>query len=90
MVRPPPRPAEVTGGSIVSGDTGVLRRSYDTKNVDRQNADGHGSVKDGNSGNNYTITFCRTRPGDHGRGLTMTAATNTKGYDGTTAPRRRR
>ena len=44
-----------------------------------------GSVNDGNSGNNYTFTFVPVSTGViTAEALTITAATNTKVYDGTT------
>ena len=44
-----------------------------------------GSVSDGNSGNNYTVTFVPTPPrGSSPRAITVTAAANSKVYDGTT------
>src|SRR6266853_1419730 len=43
-----------------------------------------GTVTDGNSGNNYTYTFATNITGViTTRPITVTAATNTKGYDGT-------
>src|SRR6202008_923945 len=45
-----------------------------------------GSVSDGNSGNNYAVTFATNTTGQiTARAITVTAATNTKGYDGTTS-----
>jgi hypothetical protein len=72
------------GSDTVSG----LAETYDTKNV------GTGktlsvsayTVNDGNSGNNYTVGTVTSTAGVIGKTtLTITAATNTKTYDGTTS-----
>src|SRR5204863_179490 len=45
-----------------------------------------GTVNDGNAGANYTYTFVNNATGViNARGLTVTAATNTKAYDSTTS-----
>ena len=45
-----------------------------------------GSVNDGNSGDNYAVTFARRLPRRRSPcSITVTAATNTKTYDGTTS-----
>src|SRR5439155_17225850 len=45
-----------------------------------------GSVSDGNAGANYTVTFVTNTTGViTARAITVTAATNTKVYDGTTS-----
>src|SRR5207248_8838329 len=45
-----------------------------------------GSVSDGNGGNNYTVTFANNTTGViTTRAITVTAAADTKVYDGTTA-----
>ena len=44
-----------------------------------------GSVNDGNGGNDYTVTVVTSTSGSiRPRAITVTAATSTKGYDGTT------
>ena len=62
------------------------RKRYDTKNVGTgKTLTAAGSVNDGNSGNNYTVTFVTNTTGAiTARAITVTAATNTKVYDGTT------
>ena len=50
-----------------------------------------GSVNDGNGGNNYAVTFVTDTTGQiTAARITVTAATNTKTYDGTTTRRQRR
>ena len=45
-----------------------------------------GSVNDGNSGGNYTVTFVTNTTGAiTARAITVTAVTSTKIYDGTTS-----
>src|SRR5207249_1723702 len=45
-----------------------------------------GSVTDGNSGANYAVTFVANTTGAiTARAITVTAATNSKGYDATTS-----
>ena len=52
-----PRPT-ITGGSLVSGDTAAFTETFDTKNVGTgKTLTPAGSVSDGNSGNNYQVTF---------------------------------
>ena len=49
----------VTGGSLAEGDTSAFTESFDTKNagIDNKTLTVAGSVNDGNSGNNYAVTF---------------------------------
>ena len=50
-----------------------------------------GVVNDGNSGANYTVSFVADTTGViTARAITVTAQTDTKGYDGTTIQRRSR
>ena len=63
------------GGSLAAGDTAAFSESYDTKNVGiGKTLTAAGSVNDGNSGNNYAVTFVTTTvdvdqpPGHHGHG----------------------
>ena len=43
-------------------------------------------MNDGNGGNNYALTFVTNTTGAiTARAITVTASTNTKGYDGTTS-----
>ena len=78
----------VTSGAIQAGDTANFTEAYNNKNVGSGNKTliPSGSVTDGNSGNNYTVTFVNVTTGTiTARALTVTAATNTKSYDGTTS-----
>src|SRR5579884_2333395 len=78
-----------TTSGLVGGDTVTgLAETYDTKHV------GTGktlsvsayTVNDGNSGNNYTVTTVTNTTGVITKAaLTITAATNSKVYDGTTS-----
>ncbi len=73
-------------GTVVSGDTPNFTESYDTKNAGTgKTLTATGVVNDGNGGNNYAVTFVADTSGAiTARAITVTAATNTKGYDGTT------
>ncbi|MBI1761329.1 MAG: hypothetical protein HYR56_07835 [Acidobacteria bacterium] len=73
--------------ALVGGDTSGFTQSYDTKHVGTgKTLTPSGSVSDGNSGNNYNVTFVNNTSGViTARAITVTAATNTKSYDGTTS-----
>jgi trimeric autotransporter adhesin len=77
----------ITSGSLASGDTATWSETYDTKNVGATHVlTPAGSVSDGNGGNDYTVSFQTISTGViTARAITVTAATNTKGYDGTTS-----
>jgi hypothetical protein len=77
----------ITGGSLVGGDTAAFTQSYDNKNVGSgKTLTPVGSVNDGNSGGNYTVTTATSTAGVINKaGLTITAAANTKTYDGSTS-----
>src|SRR5207302_108984 len=77
----------ITSGSLGAGDTATFSETYDTKNVGSgKTLTPTGTITDGNSGNNYAVTFA---PANNGtitvRSITVTAAANSKGYDGTTS-----
>ncbi|WP_281321933.1 YDG domain-containing protein [Flavobacterium aestivum] len=76
----------ITSGSIQTGDTSGFTETYDTKNKGvGKTLTPSGIVNDGNSGNNYAYTFVNSSAGViNARTLTVTAAANTKAYDGTT------
>ena len=76
----------ITGGSLATGDTAAFTETFDTRNVGTgKTLTPAGSVNDGNGGNNYTVTFVTNTTGSiTARAITVTAATSTKGYDGTT------
>ena len=77
----------VTTGSLATGDTGSFSQTFDTKNVGTgKTLTPSGSVSDGNSGDNYTVTFANSTNGTiTARPITVTAATDSKTYDGTTS-----
>jgi Uri superfamily endonuclease len=77
----------VTTGSLVGGDTASFTQAFDTKNVStNKTLTPSGSVSDGNSGNNYNVTFANNTTGViNAVSLTITAVTNTKSYDGNTS-----
>src|SRR4029079_18945522 len=74
-------------GSIQTGDTGNFTESYDNKNAGSgKTLTPAGTVTDGNSGNNYSYTFVASSNGViNQRAITVTAAANSKTYDGTTS-----
>jgi hemin uptake protein HemP len=77
----------ITSGTLVGGDTASFSETYANRNA----ATGKtlipaGLVVDGNGGNNYAVTFVNNTTGViNARAITVTAATNTKVYDGTTS-----
>ena len=77
----------VTSGNIVSGDTAAFVETYDTKNVGTSKTlTPSGAVSDGNSGNNYSVTFVAAAAGTiNTRSLIVTATGQNRAYDGTTA-----
>jgi len=77
----------VISGSLASGDTVAWTQIFDNKNVGtNKTLTAAGAVSDGNSGNNYNITFTTVSTGTiTTRAITVTAVTNTKAYDGTTS-----
>src|SRR5581483_11716308 len=77
----------ITTGSLVGGDTANFTESYASKNVGTGlTLTPAGSVSDGNGGNNYAVTFVNDTTGViTARAITVSAATNSKGYDGTTS-----
>ena len=78
--------ATLTSGSIMSGDTApAWTESYNNKNAGSGKTLTPASlvVSDGNSGNNYSYTYTPVTTGViNQEPLTITAAGNTKTYDG--------
>ena len=76
----------ITGGSLATGDTAAFTETFDNKNVGSgKTLTPAGSVNDGNGGNNYAVTFVNGTTGSiDPLAITVTAATDTKVYDGTT------
>src|SRR5208282_1786620 len=77
----------ITTGSLATGDTANFIETYASKNVGTSlTLTPSGAVNDGNGGANYTVTFVTNTTGViTTRAITVTAATNTKIYDGTTS-----
>lgn len=79
----------ITSGSLASGDTANFTESYSSKTLGTGNKTlvPAGSVTDGNSGNNYSVTFVNNTTGTiSAKSLTATGITAAnKEYDGTTA-----
>ena len=76
----------ITSGSLAAGDTSGFLETFDTKHVGTgKTLTASGAVVDGNSGANYAVTFVTDTTGViTARAITVTAQTDTKGYDGTT------
>ncbi len=72
---------------VVSGDTANFAQAFDTKNVRTgKTLTASGSVTDGNSGANYSVTFVPNTTGQiTSMPITVTAVASTKVYDGTTS-----
>jgi hypothetical protein len=77
----------VTTGSLAPGDSATWTQTFDNRNVGTgKTLTPAGSVNDGNGGNNYTVAFVPSTTGSITvRPITVTAATDTKVYDGTTS-----
>ena len=75
----------ITAGGLVAGDTVAFTEAFETKNAGTgETLTAAGSVNDGNDGSNYAVTFAADTTGQiTARAITVTAATNTKNYDGT-------
>lgn len=76
----------ITSGSLAGSDTSSFTQTYDTQHVgSNKTLTPSGSVSDGNSGANYSITFVPDTVGTiTPASLTITAQTNTKTYDAST------
>ncbi len=76
----------ITLGGLASGDSAAWTQAFDSKNVGSgKTLTPTGSVSDGNGGLNYAVTFVNDTTGEiTARAITVTAATDTKEYDGTT------
>ena len=77
----------ITSGSLAAGDTATWTQTFDTKNVGTgKTLTPAGTVNDGNGGNNYSVTFVNDTSGViNPLAITVTAATDSKTYDGTTS-----
>ncbi len=78
---------KISTAALAAGDTAAFSETYNTKNAGTgKTLTPAGSVSDGNGGHNYAVTFVTSTAGVISQaGLTITAATNTKNYDGTTS-----
>ena len=85
--RRPRRPRRRSPRQPGSGDTAAFTETFDTRNVGTgKTLTPAGSVNDGNGGNNYAVTFAANTTGQiTPLAITVTAATSTKAYDGTTS-----
>jgi YDG domain-containing protein/Big-like domain-containing protein len=75
----------ITTGSLATGDTTTnFTQVFDSRNAGSRTLIPSGTVNDGNGGNNYAYTFATANGTINKRAITVTAATDTKIYDGTT------
>jgi hypothetical protein len=77
----------ITSGSLAYSDTAAWTEAYDNRNVGSTHVmTPAGAVSDGNSGNNYAVTFVNIATGAiTPRAITVTAAASTKPFDGNTS-----
>jgi hypothetical protein len=77
----------ITSGSLAYSDTAAWTESYDNRNAGANHVmTPSGVVNDGNGGKNYIVTPVTINTGVILKApLTVTAATNTKSYDGNTS-----
>jgi len=73
----------ITSGSLATGDTNNFIQVFDSRNSGPRTLTASGTVGDGNGGNNYTYNFVTASGSITKRPITVTAAPNTKIYDGT-------
>ena len=73
--------------TLLPGDMAAFSETFDIRIVGSgKTLRATGSVNDGNSGNNYAVTFASNTSGQiTARAITVTASASTKGYDGTTS-----
>lgn len=76
----------ISSGSLARGDTCALSQQFGDKKAGKGKLlIPSGSINDGNSGNNYTVTFLAATNGIiEPTPITVTAAPDSKPYDGTT------
>jgi hypothetical protein len=77
----------ITSGALADGDSAVWTQIFNNRNVGtNKTLTPSGTVTDGNSGNNYSVTFTPVYTGTiTTRAITVTAGSDTRGYDGTTS-----
>ncbi|MCX5999373.1 MAG: YDG domain-containing protein, partial [Chloroflexi bacterium] len=76
----------ITSGTLAGGDSATWTQTFDNKNVGASKTlTPAGTVTDGNSGANYSVTFTPVTTGTiTARAITVTAVTDAKVYDGDT------
>ena len=81
----------ITSGSLAGDDAVTWTQTFDNKNVGTgKTLTPAGTVSDGNGGNNYAVTFVNNTTGAITvRAITVSAATDTKAYDGANTSSRR-
>ena len=72
----------LTSGSLAAGDTATWSETFADVDVGTRTLTPAGTVSDGNGGANYSITFVTVSGTITQRPITVTAAANTKTYDG--------
>ncbi len=78
----------ITAGSLAAGDTTTtFTQAFDSRNAGPRDLIPSGIVNDGNGGDNYSYTFVAAPGTINQLAITVSAATDTKTYDGTTIPR---
>jgi hypothetical protein len=76
-------PVGITAGSLQTGDTApAWTQSFDSRNAGSRTLIPAGVVNDGNGGANYNVTYATASGSISKLGITVTAVTDTKLYDG--------
>jgi hypothetical protein len=75
----------ITSGSLAVGDTSSFTQLFDSRNAGARSLTASGSVNDGNSGNNYAVSFEPASGAIEKRAITASAVGDTKIYDATTS-----
>jgi hypothetical protein len=70
--------------NLGTGDTAGFGQVFDSRNAGNRQLIPSGVVNDGNSGSNYTYNFVNTAGSISPLGITVTARTDSRVYDGTT------
>jgi len=74
----------ITEGSLIGDDTATWTQAFDNKNAGAEKAlIPAGTVNDGNTGNNYVVTFVNAVGEISAVNISVTAGADTKVYDGT-------
>ncbi|MBV9589955.1 MAG: hypothetical protein JO310_10170 [Hyphomicrobiales bacterium] len=75
----------ITSGQLFGTDTASFVQMFDSRNAGSRMLSASGSVSDGNNGGNYAVTFVTASGTINKEALTVTAASQTRTYDGTTS-----